>query len=198
MNKIKLIFTILKFSNEGHLLGAVNDKKIFILKSLTRETLKSYNIKKNSIIISLYFHYDDSFFYTCDNKGNITQYNLFDFTVSKFINNGNIYTDSLICKNYNYAKNITTLQERIEAIDTIVSIGENPENQKGLLIIEYELVDEKKDIIFDLSRYDSEKDDFNQSLISNIGNKEKMNINDNNYDSNKKKSNISINKNEIT
>ena len=38
--------TILKFSNEGHLLGAVNDKKIFILKSLTRETLKSYNIKK--------------------------------------------------------------------------------------------------------------------------------------------------------
>ena len=125
--------TILKFSNEGHLLGAVNDKKIFILKSLTRETLKSYNIKKNSIIISLYFHYDDSFFYTCDNKGNITQYNLFDFTVSKFINNGNIYTDSLICKNYNYAKNITTLQERIEAIDTIVSIGENPENQKYVL-----------------------------------------------------------------
>ena len=43
-----------------------------------------------------------------------------------------------------------------------------------------------------------EKDDFNQSLLANIENKEKMNINDNNYDSNKKKSNMSINKNEIT
>jgi len=125
--------SILKFSHEGHLLGAVNDKKIFILKSLTRETLKSYNIKKSSIIINLYFHYDDSFFYTCDNKGNIIQYNLFDFTISKFINNGNIYSDSIICKNYNYAKKMINLQERVETIDTIISIGQNPQNEKYIL-----------------------------------------------------------------
>ena len=119
--------TILKFSHEGHLLGAVNDKKVYILKSLTRETLKSYNIKRNTIIISLYFHYDDSFFYTCDNKGNIIQYNLFDFTISKFINNGNIYNDSLICKNYNYAKKVNNLQERINLTDTIINIGQKQE-----------------------------------------------------------------------
>ena len=124
---------ILKFSHEGHLLGAVSDKKIYIIKSLTRETLKSYNIKKGSIIISLYFHYDDSYFYTCDNKGNIIQYNLFDFTISKFINKGNIYSDSLICKNYIYAKKMNNLQERTEAKENIVSIGEDPENNRYIL-----------------------------------------------------------------
>ena len=125
--------SILKFSHEGHLLGAVNDRKIYILKSLTRETLKSYNIKKNTIILSLYFHFDDSFFYTCDNKGNITQYNLYDFTISKFINKGYILSDSFICKNYNYTKNINNLQEKIDIKENIISIGENQSNNKYIL-----------------------------------------------------------------
>ena len=150
--------TILKFSNEGHLLGAVNDKKIYILKSLTRETLKSYNIKKN-IIISLYFHYDDSFFYTCDNKGNLTQYNLFDFTISKFINNDIIYNDSIICKNYNYAKNINTLPERVEATDTIISIGENKENNKYIL----------SNIKFEPSKVETNKTKYNIGYIDEKG-----------------------------
>ena len=150
---------ILKFSHEGHLLGAVNDKKIYILKSLTRETLKSYNIKKNTIIISLYFHYDDSFFYTCDNKGNITQYNLFDFTISKFINNGIIYSDSLICKNYNYAKNIQNLQERTETTETIISIGEDVKNNKYIL----------SNIKFDPTKVDSNKTKYNNNYIDEKG-----------------------------
>ena len=150
--------TILKFSNEGHLLGAVNDKKIFILKSLTRETLKSYNIKKNKII-SLYFHYDDSFFYTVDNKGNITQYNLFDFTISKFINNDIIYNDSIICKNYNYAKNVNSLPERIEAIDTIISVGENKENNKYVL----------SNIKFEPTKIETNKTKYNIGYIDEKG-----------------------------
>ena len=150
---------ILKFSHEGHLLGAVNDKKIYILKSLTRETLKSYNIKKSTIIISLYFHYDDSFFYTCDNKGNITQYNLFDFTISKFINNEIIYNDSLICKNYNYAKNIHNLQERTETTETIISIGEDVKNNKYIL----------SNIKFDPTKVDSNKTKYNYNYIDEKG-----------------------------
>jgi len=150
---------ILIFSHEGHLLGAVNDKKIYILKSLTRETLKSYNIKKSTIIISLYFHYDDSFFYTCDNKGNITQYNLFDFTISKFINNGIIYNDSLICKNYNYAKNIHNLQERTETTETIISIGEDVKNNKYIL----------SNIKFDPTKVDSNKTKYNYNYIDEKG-----------------------------
>ena len=150
---------ILKFSHEGHLLGAVNDKKIYILKSLTRETLKSYNINKSTIIISLYFHYDDSFFYTCDNKGNITQYNLFDFTISKFINNGIIYNDSLICKNYNYAKNIHNSQERTETTETIISIGEDVKNNKYIL----------SNIKFDPTKVDSNKTKYNYNYIDEKG-----------------------------
>ena len=74
-------------------------------------------------------------------------------------------------------------------------------NQNDKIIINQ--LKEKKDIDNNITKNlniekELEKDDFNQSLISNIGNKEKMNINDNNYDSNKKKSNMSINKNEIT
>ena len=122
--------TILKFSNGGHLLGAASDKKIFVIKSLTRETLKSYDLQRNVIIINLYFHNDDSFFYSCDNNGNITQYNLFDFTISKFINNGEKYNNSIICTKY--AK-VNKFQQRIDQIDNIVSIGENINTNKYIL-----------------------------------------------------------------
>ena len=71
-------------------------------------------------------------------------------------------------KDYNNFVNNTII---IPNRDSKVFYIESPENQKGLLIIEYELVDEKKDIIFDLSRYDSEKDDFNQIYISDKKNK---------------------------
>ena len=122
--------TILKFSNGGHLLGAASDKKIFVIKSLTRETQKSYDLQKNVIIINLYFHNDDTFFYSCDNNGNITQYNLLDFTISKFINNGEKYNNSIICTKY--AK-VNKFQQRIEQIDNIVSIGENINTNKYIL-----------------------------------------------------------------
>ena len=71
-------------------------------------------------------------------------------------------------KDYNNFVNNTII---IPNRDSKVFYIESPENQKGLLIIEYELIDEKKDIIFDLSRYDSEKDDFNQIYISDKKNK---------------------------
>ena len=122
--------SILKFSNGGHLLGAASDQKIFIIKSLTRETLKSYTLQKNVVIISLYFHNDDSFFYTCDNSGNIVQYNLFDFTISKFINNGEIYNTSIMCRNY---VKVNKYQQRIEVKDNIVSIGRKKDTNKFIL-----------------------------------------------------------------
>ena len=122
--------TILKFSNGGHLLGAVSDKKIFIIKSLTRETVKSYSLQKNIVITSIYFHSDDSYFYTCDNEGSITQYNLFDFTISKFINKGERYNYSMLCRNY---VKVNKFQQRIEQLDNIISIGENINTNKFIL-----------------------------------------------------------------
>ena len=122
--------TILKFSNGGHLLGAVSDKKIYLIKSLTRETLKSYSLQKGIVIISLFFHNDDSFFYTGDNNGNIIQYNLFDFTISRFINRGEIYNTSLICKNI---IKVNKYQQRIEQKDNIISIGQNINTNKYIL-----------------------------------------------------------------
>ena len=121
---------ILKFSNGGHLLGAVSDKKIFIIKSLTRETLKKYNLQKNVIISSIYFHTDDNFLYSCDNNGNITQYNLVDFTINKFINNGEKYNNSIICRNY---VKVNKFQQRIEQMDNIISIGENIDTNKNII-----------------------------------------------------------------
>ena len=122
--------TILKFSNGGHLLGAASDKKVFIIKSLTRETLKSYTLQKNVVITSIFFHNDDTYFYTCDNNGNITQYNLLDFTISKFVNNGERYNSTIICRN---PVKMNKYQQRVEQRDNIVSIGENINTNQYIL-----------------------------------------------------------------
>ena len=99
------------------------DKKIFIIiKSLTRETLKSYKLQKNVVITCIYFHTDDTYLYTCDNNGNITQYNLLDFTINRFINNGEKFNSSIICRNY---VKVNKMQQRIDQIDNIISIEEN-------------------------------------------------------------------------
>ena len=66
----------------------------------------------------------------------------------------------------NFTKNSTIVPNR----DSKVYYIENPENQKGLLYIEFFLDDTSKDIIFTISRYDTEKEEFNP-----IYNSEKIN-----------------------
>ena len=55
--------------------------------------------------------------------------------------------------------------------DSKVFYIENTEDQKGLLLIEFELIDQSKDIIFTLNRYDPETDDFNQIYTTEKTNK---------------------------
>ena len=67
----------------------------------------------------------------------------------------------------NFSNNKTIIKNR----DSKVFYIENPENQKGFLLIEFFLTDEKKDIIFTLSRYDLKSDDFNQIYTTDKSNK---------------------------
>ena len=59
-----------------------------------------------------------------------------------------------------YFNNFSNNKIIIKNRDSKVFYIENPENQKGLLLIEFFLTDEKKDIIFTLSRYNLKSDDF--------------------------------------
>ena len=71
------------------------------------------------------------------------------------INSSNIYQ----IKYYNnFSNNKITVKNR----DSKVFYIQNDENQKGLLLIEFFLTDEKKDIIFTLSRYYLKSDDFEE------------------------------------
>ena len=56
----------------------------------------------------------------------------------------------------NFSKNSIVVPNR----DTSLFYIQNNEDQKGLLFIEFYLTDEKKDIIFKLSKYDPKEDDF--------------------------------------
>ena len=67
----------------------------------------------------------------------------------------------------NFVNNTITIPNRASKVFYI----ENTENQRGLLLIEFELVDQTKDIIFTLNRYDPETDNFNQIYTSEKTNK---------------------------
>ena len=67
----------------------------------------------------------------------------------------------------NFSNNTSIVPNR----DTKVFYVQNRENEKGLLLIEFFLTDEKKDIIFTLSRYNLETDDFNEIYTTDKINK---------------------------
>ena len=67
----------------------------------------------------------------------------------------------------NFSNNKVTVKNR----DSKVFYIQNNENKKGILLIEFYLTDESKDIIFNLSRYDIASDDFSQIYTSNKINK---------------------------
>ena len=70
-----------------------------------------------------------------------------------------------------YYNNFSNNKIIVKNRDSKVFYIENPENQKGLLLIEFFLTDEKKDIIFTLSRYDSKSDDFSEIYTTDKSNK---------------------------
>ena len=70
---------LLKFSHGGHLLAAVSGKQIHILRSYTRETIKTFDSPHNTKIEKVFFHEQDHFIYTISSDGMICEYNLFNF-----------------------------------------------------------------------------------------------------------------------
>jgi WD40 repeat protein len=70
---------LLKFSYGGHLLAAVSNRTLYIIRSYTRETLKVIETPHSGLINTLFFHEQDNFVYTVGVDGLLVSYNLFDF-----------------------------------------------------------------------------------------------------------------------
>ena len=115
--------SIIKFSNGGHLLAAVSERKIYVIRSFSRETLRIFNTPHKGNIVSIYFHDEDSFIYSCGTDGTVVQYNLFNFDTVKLTNKLNTYNDSIICRNYT---KINKFKQKIAQINNIVSVGYTP------------------------------------------------------------------------
>ncbi len=112
--------TMLKFSYGGHLLAALNERKIYIIRSFSRETVKIINAPHMGTIVSMFFHPSDNYLYTCGTDGLIIQYNLFDFNYLKISTNYSLYSQSIFEKNYNMKKT--------EMLDNIMSCGFTQDN----------------------------------------------------------------------
>ena len=107
--------TSLKFSYGGHLLAALSEKKIYIIRSFSRETVKIINTPHSGNIISILFHPNDNFIYSSGTDGFIIQYNLFDFTQLKITNKYTLYSNSIFQPNYETKNN--------DLPDNIISCG---------------------------------------------------------------------------
>ena len=79
---------LLKFSHGGHLLAAVSGRQMYIIRSYTRETIKTFDTPHNTKIEKIFFHDQDHFIYTIGSDGVICEYNLFNFHYDKLSSNG--------------------------------------------------------------------------------------------------------------
>ena len=129
---------------EKNNLFEIIQKNITNFKSLTKKS-KNPNIKKLNQKFDIYINSLREDKYIPINKDNINSI--------KYYNN--------------FVNNTITIPNRGSKVFYI----ENTENQRGLLLIEFELVDQTKDIIFTLNRYDPETDNFNQIYTSEKTNK---------------------------
>ena len=127
--------TIIKFSNGGHLLAAVSERKIYVINSFSRETLRVFNTPHKGNIVSIFFHDEDSFIYSCGTDGIIVQYNLFNFDTVKLTNKLNTYKDSIICRNYT---KINKFKQKIAQINNIVSVGYTPTDDYMISNLKFE------------------------------------------------------------
>ena len=114
---------IIKFSVGGNLLAAASERKIYIIRSFSRETLKVFNTPHKGKIVNIYFHDEDKFLYSCGSDGFVIQYNLFNFDSIKLSNKLNTYNDSTLCRNY---VKINKYKQKIAQINNIISVGYSP------------------------------------------------------------------------
>ena len=85
--------------------------------------------------------------------------------------NKNITINPSKINHIKYYNNFSNNKSIVSNRDTKVFYVQNRENEKGLLLIEFFLTDEKKDIIFTLSRYDLGTDDFSEIYTTDKINK---------------------------
>ena len=126
---------LIKFSNGGNLLAAASDRKIYIIRSFSRETLKIFNTPHKGKIVNIYFQDEDKFLYSCGSDGFIIQYNLFNFDTMKLTNKLNTYNNSTLCRNY--AK-INKYKQKIAQINNIISVGYLPSGDYMISNLKFE------------------------------------------------------------
>ena len=126
---------VIKFSVGGNLLAAASDRKIYIIRSFSRETLKVFNTPHKGKIVNLFFHDEDKFLYSCGSDGFVIQYNLFDFDTMKLTNKLNTYNDSTICRNYS---KINKYKQKIAQINNIISVGYLPSGDYMISNLKFE------------------------------------------------------------
>lgn len=90
---------LIKFSNGGHLLAAVSNKSLYIIKSYSRQTLKEFKTPHTNTIKSVYFDNNDYYVYTVGSEGLVVEYNLFDLKIEDEYNSKTIISDGCFCIN---------------------------------------------------------------------------------------------------
>lgn len=75
---------LIKFSHGGHLLAAVSNKTLYIIRAYSRDTLKEFKTSHSGMIKGVYFDHNDHYVYTVGSEGLIIEYNLFNFKTEEF------------------------------------------------------------------------------------------------------------------
>lgn len=128
----KKMCTLLKFSNGGHLLAAISNKTLYIIRSYTRETLKEFKTTHTGTVKSIVWDENDYYVYTVGNDGVIIEYNLFNFKVeeiaTKYITYSgatmysldeknpitNLYYNAIVACGYSQGKNVISVITKLD------------------------------------------------------------------------------------
>ena len=156
---------ILKFSNNGHLIVACNERFLFVIESLQRKTLKQINLPISDLIQEVFFSEDDKYLYTIGLDGNVFQVDLNSFDYEKIFNknvqflNGFYYSSNNILE---YEKEINKEIEN-KKLSNLILIG--IDLNKNYTIIEATFIPKTKYLTEYLKIYN----------ISEINTKDKIN-----------------------
>ena len=182
---------LLKFSHGGHLLAAVSGRQLYIIRSYTRETIKTFETPHNTKIEKIFFHNQDHFIYTIGSDGIICEYNLFNFHYDKICNNKNFifYSGCFTQLNKNQNCIIAVGEEGKdnniinEVLCTeIENANANPNNANNLLNSAEQENSEKnvkKNIKNIIVNSNTSQNDYDANLNTNIG---KQNFNTRNIE----------------
>ncbi len=124
---------LLKFSHGGHLLAAVSNKTLYIIRAYTRDTLKEFKTSHSGTIKGIYFDHNDHHVYTVGTEGIITEFNLFSFRVEE-ITTRYVFTGGSFCLNGNIPSILACgLQSQQKSLVAEVQRGEDRDNSPPVI-----------------------------------------------------------------